>query len=510
MFRFNNPDPLLVLLLTAGAYAMLRALETASTRWLMLAWTLVGFGFLTKMLQALLVLPAFALVYVIAAPTGLARRIRQMLLAGVAFVVSAGWWVAIVELWPKSSRPYIGGSQTNSVLELIFGYNGFGRLTGNENGSVGGGAQGTSRWGATGLTRMFNSEYGGQISWLLPAALILLAAGLVYRWRAPRTDRTRAALILWGGWLVVTMLVFSLGRGIIHPYYTVALAPAVGALVGVGAATMWRRRQLTAARGVLSVALAVTAIWSYVLLSRTPAWHPQLRSVVLFGGLALATILLVRPRWHGRSAVAMVVAAVAIGVAGPAAYALETASTAHSGAIPSAGPAVAGGQGGPGGNAFNARQRGTAAPPQGFGGNNATPGARPTNGGGGGNIGGLLNGSTPSAELVSVLDANASDYTWVAAAIGSNQASGYQLASNDPVMAIGGFNGTDPSPTLAEFQAYVREGRIHYFIASGGGGPGGGNSSSSTAISTWVASNFTARTVGGVTLYDLTAPTAAA
>lgn len=507
MFRFDNPDPLLVLLLTAGAYAMLRALETASTRWLMLAWTLVGFGFLTKMLQALLVLPAFALVYVIAAPSGLARRIRQLLLAGVAFVVSAGWWVAIVELWPKSSRPYIGGSQTNSVLELIFGYNGFGRLTGNENGSVGGGAQGTSRWSATGLTRMFNSEFGGQISWLLPAALILLAAGLVYRWRAPRTDRTRAALILWGGWLVVTMLVFSLGRGIIHPYYTVALAPAVGALVGVGAATMWRRRRLTAARGVLSAALAVTAIWSYVLLSRTPAWHPQLRPVVLFGGLALATILLVRPRWHGRPAVAMVVAAVAISVAGPAAYSLETASTTHSGAIPSAGPTVAGGQRGPGGFTGAAAQRGTGGPTPAFGGNNATGGARPTNGGG--NIGGLLNGSTPSAELVSVLDANASDYTWVAAAIGSNQASGYQLASNDPVMAIGGFNGTDPSPTLAEFQAYVNEGRIHYFIASGGGGGGqGGSNSSSTAISTWVADNFTAQTVGGVTLYDLTAPAA--
>jgi 4-amino-4-deoxy-L-arabinose transferase-like glycosyltransferase len=361
---------------------------------------------------------------------------------------------------------------------------------------------------------MFNSEFGGQISWLLPAALILLAAGLVYRWRAPRTDRTRAALILWGGWLVVTVLVFSLGKGIIHPYYTVALAPAVGALVGVGAAAMWRRRQLTAARGVLSATLAVTAIWSYVLLSRTPAWHPQLRPVVLFGGLALATILLVRPRWHGRSAVGMVVAAVAISVAGPAAYSLETASTTHASAIPSAGPAVAGGQGGPGGGfAGNAGARNNGGLPPGFA-NNANPGARPTNGGGrgGGNIGGLLNGSTPSAELVSALDANASDYTWVAAAIGSNQASGYQLASDDPVMAIGGFNGTDPSPTLAEFQAYVSEGRIHYFIAGGGpgGGQGGGNSSSSNAISTWVVSNFTAKTVSGVTLYDLTAPRSAA
>jgi 4-amino-4-deoxy-L-arabinose transferase-like glycosyltransferase len=511
MFRFNNPDALLVLLLMAGAYAMLRAVESASTRWLLLAWSLVGFGFLTKMLQALLVLPAFALAYVIAAPTGLGRRIRQLVTAGGVFIASAGWWVAIVELWPKSSRPYIGGSQTNSVLELVFGYNGFGRLTGNESGSVGGGGRGTGQWGPTGLLRMFNSEFGGQISWLMPAALLLLVAGLVYRGRAPRTDRTRAALILWGGWLVVTALVFSLGKGIIHPYYTVALAPAVGALIGVGAATMWRRRQLTAARGVLSATLAVTAIWSYVLLSRTPTWIPQLRLVVLFGGLALATVLLVRPRWRGRSAVAMVVAAVAIGVAGPAAYDIQTASRAESGAIPSAGPAVAGSRSGPGGGFAGPQQAFGGAtnrtPPQGFGGNNAAPGLGAATRGG--NIGGLLNGSTPTAALVTVLDSNASDYTWVAAAIGSNQASGYQLATGDPVMAIGGFNGTDPSPTLAEFQQFVSEGRIHYFIAGGfGGGRGGTSSDTSSAISTWVASNFSSQTVGGVTLYDLTAPAA--
>ncbi len=392
-------------------------------------------------------------------------------MAGVVFIVSAGWWVAIVELWPKSSRPYIGGSQTNSVLELVFGYNGFGRLTGNESGSVGGGGQGTGQWGPTGIFRMFNSEFGGQISWLLPAALVLLVAGLAYRWRAPRTDRTRAALILWGGWLVVTALVFSLGKGIIHPYYTVALAPALGALVGVGAATMWHRRRLTAARGVLSATLAVTAIWSYVLLSRTPTWDPQLRWIVLFGGLALATLFLVRPRWHGRWAVAMVV-----GIGRDRCGRTRCLRRPDRQQDGNGSHSVGGSHGGRcsrwtgrrlcrRANGANRRARPNSTPPQGFGRTNATPGARPTNGGG--NIGGLLNGSTPTAALVAVLDANASDYTWVAAAIGSNQASGYQLATGDPVMAIGGFNGTDPSPTLAEFQQFVSEGRIHYFIAGG-------------------------------------------
>ena len=153
MFRFNNPDALLVLLLTVAAYATVRALERAGTGWLVLAGSAVGFAFLSKMLQALLVVPALALVYLVAAPTPLRRRVWQVLVAGAAIVVSAGWWVAIVELVPASARPYVGGSQHNSVLELIFGYNGFGRLTGNETGSVGGGGpgggQGGGMWGET-------------------------------------------------------------------------------------------------------------------------------------------------------------------------------------------------------------------------------------------------------------------------------------------------------------------------------------------------------------------------
>src|SRR6266545_3992502 len=198
MFRFNNPDALLSLLLTLGGYATVRALEQASTRWLVVAAACVGFGFMTKMLQALLVVPAFAVAYLLAAPAPARRRVRQVLLAGLGLLVSAGWWVAVVELVPAAYRPYIGGSQTNSILELALGYNGLGRLTGNETGSV-----------------------GGQIAWLLPAALILLAAGLWFTRRAPRTDRVRAAFVLWGGWLLVTVAAFSQMQGIFHPYYTV-------------------------------------------------------------------------------------------------------------------------------------------------------------------------------------------------------------------------------------------------------------------------------------------------
>ena len=137
-----------------------------------------------------------------------------MLAGGVAIVVSAGWWVAIVALWPASSRPMIDGSSDNSIFNLITGYNGLGRIFGSGGpGGGGGGGAGGNFSGATGVLRLFNSLMGGQASWLLPAALLALVAGLVAARRAPRTDRTRAALLLWGGWLIVTGLVFSLRAG---------------------------------------------------------------------------------------------------------------------------------------------------------------------------------------------------------------------------------------------------------------------------------------------------------
>src|SRR6266550_4580412 len=211
MFRYNNPDALLVLLVTGGAYATLRAVESGRTRWLVLAAFLIGTGFLAKMLQAFLIVPVVTAVYLFFGRPRLGRRIVQLLAAAVTLVISSGWWVALVELWPAGSRPYIGGSQTNSVLELILGYNGLGRITGNENGSVvAAAAGGVSRWGATGWNRLFNTDFGGQVSWLIPAALILFAAAIVYTIAAPRTDIRRAAIILFGGWLLITGAVFSL------------------------------------------------------------------------------------------------------------------------------------------------------------------------------------------------------------------------------------------------------------------------------------------------------------
>jgi 4-amino-4-deoxy-L-arabinose transferase-like glycosyltransferase len=521
MFRFNNPDALLVLLMIAGVYFVLRAVEDAKLRWLLLAGVMIGLGFLTKQLQALVVVPAFGLTYLWAAPTTLGRRIGHLLAALGAMIVSAGWWIAIVELTPASHRPFIGGSQNNSILELTFGYNGFGRLTGDETGSVGS----NGNWGATGIGRMFNSEFGGQISWLLPAALILLVAGLVATRKLPRTSRVRAAFIIWGGWLVTTWLTFSLMQGIIHPYYSVALAPAIAAVVGIGVTTLWKERSVVATF-VLAATVLVTALWSYTLLARSSDWHPWIRYVVLITGV-LAALGLAGSAWlagrlegstRRRVILGIGVLALVSGLLGPVGYSLNTATTAHTGSIPSAGPSVGqtgfGGGGGRGGGGFGGGGFGGGTGGQTQNGTGTGTGQAPggtqggaTRGGGGGmggGMGGLLSATTPSADLVTALQSNASSYKWVAATVGSNNASGYQLATEDPVMAIGGFNGTDPAPTLAQFESYVTSGQIHYFIASSTtGGTSTSGSNVAEQITTWVESNFTATTVGGTTVYDL-------
>jgi len=531
MFRFNNPDALLVLLLTLAAYATLRAVENGRTRWMLFAGALVGLGFLTKQLQAFLVLPGFAAAFLIAAPVSLGRRIRGGLFAIGAMVLAAGWWVALVELVPASMRPYIGGSQTNSFLELTFGYNGLGRLTGSETGSVGGGGGGGGGFSSqSGVGRMFASEAGGQIAWLIPAALVLAVAALWLRRRATRTDAPRAALIVWGSWLVVTLLTFSLMAGIFHAYYTVALAPAIAALVGIGTALLWERRAELWSLGVLAGVTLATSGWAFVLLGRSMDWLPWLRWAVLAAGL-LGAIGLLAGHWVGtRVLTASVVVTILASLAGPTAYTLQTVTTAHTGSIVTAGPTVAGGMGGTPGGARGAMPggRGGLGGTQGApgvaptmpGGTGAMPGTPPTDGtapggtalrgaiGGGGRMGGLLNGSKVGEKITTLLLKNADFYTWVAATVGANNASGYQLSTEKSVMPIGGSNGSDPSPTLAQFKSNVAAGKIHYFIGGAGIGQSSGGSNASSKISAWVAASFTAQTVDGVTLYDLTQPAA--
>jgi hypothetical protein len=347
----------------------------------------------------------------------------------------------------------------------------------------------------------------------------------------------------------------------------VALAPGIAALVGIGAMALWQPRprsgsgalagRITAAAGVLA-----SAVWAYILLDRTPDWLPWLRWVVLVAGVAAAGLVLAGPALarlmrsrRGRLALAVAPLGLALvaGLAGPAAYALDTVGTAQTGAIPSAGPASAGFGGGPGGgpgsrggfpgagqagrgptgagasggtgvpggsgassgNAVPGGTAGTGAASGGMPGGNAAAGGTSTGGmprGGSGGFGaghgqggGGLGGNTAvSSALTKLLQQDAASYRWVAATEGSTAAAPLELATGDAVMSIGGFNGTDPWPTLAVFKELVAKHEIHYYVGQGSQSFGGGRGSS--AIAAWVAAHFTKQTVGGQTVYDLTKP----
>ncbi|AKK29857.1 glycosyltransferase family 39 protein [Mycobacterium sp. EPa45] len=483
MFRFNNPDALLVLLMVVAAYCVVRALDANATRWIALAGVAIGFAFLAKLLQALLVTPAFALVVLVAVPGSVWLRLHHIAVGLIAIVLSAGWYLALVSLWPSDSRPYIGGSTDNSLLQLALGYNGLGRVfggDGNPGGSSssgageGGGPGGGMFGGSTGIARMFDTSMGTEISWLLPAALIGLVAGLWFTRRAPRTDRTRAALLLWGGWLLVTAAVFSFMKGIMHPYYTIALAPAIAAVIGISVRELWRGKQFVSSRVVLGAILVTTGVWNFILLDRTPEWLPWLRWVVLAGSIAVTAVFVAGGHRLGRWTATLAAAGLLFGLGATAAYTVETVAGSHTGPIPTSGPARAdggmgfGGPGGPGGQQ-----------------------------------------ASDNTELKTML--TQADNRWAAATIGSMSTSPLELATGKSIMSIGGFSGGDNAPTLEQFQNYVATGQVHYFIVGSGPGGGhhggpGGDSGPGTQITKWVQQHFTAQDIGGTEVYDLNMP----
>jgi 4-amino-4-deoxy-L-arabinose transferase-like glycosyltransferase len=496
MFRFNNPDALLVLLLVVAAYCVTRALEGSATRWLALAGAALGFAFLTKLMQALLVAPALALVVLVALPGTVRQRIRAVLVGFAAMIMCSGWYLALVSLWPSGSRPYIGGSTDNSLLQLALGYNGLGRVFGGNGNPTGGHGHGPRPGGpladglpdhmsgsamfggSTGISRLFGDSMGTEISWLLPAALIGLIAGLWLTRKSIRTDRYRAALLSWGGWLLVTGVVFSFMKGIMHPYYTVALAPAVAAVVGMSAWSLWNQREILSARIVLAAMLAATGVWNFVLLDRTPDWMPWLRWVVLVGAVVAGAVLIAGLHRPGRAALAATAAGLLFGLGGTAAYTANTVASGHGGTMPVSGPS----------ESWHVQHSSAGT---GFG--SAGPDDQ----------------SAGNAQVRTIL--SATDTRWAAATIGSRTASGLELSTGKSVMPIGGFMGGDPSPTLDQFQRYVAQNQVAYFIEVPDKGPAGSrphdrDSTSSTQIAQWVQQHFTARDIGGVTVYDLRRP----
>jgi 4-amino-4-deoxy-L-arabinose transferase-like glycosyltransferase len=491
IFRYNNPDALLTLLLVGSAYAFIRALERGSLRWVLAAAVLVGLAFNTKYLQGWLVLPAFAIVWAVAAPGGVRRRAVGLAVALAGVLVASGWWVLIMELLPASARPFVGGSTNNSALDLILGYDGLGRIFGGSGGGPGGGGGGGGFSGTPGLFRLFNAQLGGQVAWFLPLSGLGLAVGLWARRHAPRTDLRRAAYLMWGLWLAVHVVVFSFMSGIIHSYYVVAMAPAIGALVGGGVVELWAMRARSPQRPwaglVLAGGLLATAATAWLLLTETPDFVPGLAIGVAALTAAVALVIALPARLvQRRVQLAAVGLGIAVLLAGPAAYALDTMATGYSGGDPAAGPQVAStdGRGGPPGA-------------RGFAGGGAPSGGFP------GGAGGPGGGDAVSSALTDYLVANRGSATWIVAVTSANQAGSIELATGLPVVAMGGFTGSDPAPTLPQLQSMVASGQLRFVIIGGrGGGPGGGNSTLS-AIDAWVQANGTPVSSVSSNLYDL-------
>ena len=547
MFRFNNPDAMLTLCLSIAAYFTVRALRSTSARrfatdwWILGAGLILGLAFLVKMLQGFLTIPTLVLVVLIAGSGGIWRRLRHVGVAAVGVIAPIAAYAAVFYAWPVDKRPYMAGTDTNSFFELVFGYNGFGRIfggSGNGGGGGGGGGMGGGGFGgSTGVLRLLNSSFGPEIGWLLPASLLLLIAGLWVTRRAPRTDLTRAGLIIFGGWTLITAAVFSFMEGTIHPYYVVALAPGAATTVALGAAVVWQARETLFARIAMSVTLATTTATAYYYLATAASdWLPWLRWVILAVGLLTSVALLVgvdRVRTRsGRSlATVVLIAAIVSGALGSASWALASVGNSYNGSIPSSGPVAAsgmngmggggmGGSGGPGGQSQSSTTTDASSSDSSSSSSNSSSSGESSSSsttdstassdssaqdssqgsaGGGGGMSGQA-----SSELTTLLSKTTTTYS--AAMTGASSAASLMVASDTDVLDIGGWMGSDPYPTLAQFQTMVKNGEITYYISGGqGGGPGGSDSSTASAIATWVQENYTATTVGSSTVYDLTA-----
>lgn len=357
-------------------------------------------------------------------------------------------------------------------MNLVLGYNGLARVLGRNHSPIAGAtADATTElhhesWGvgsqSSSWLRLVTGEFGYEIGWLLPAALVAAVLVVAARGRAPRTDPVRAGAVLFGGWLVVDAAVLTFMHGMTHPYYSLSIAPPVAAMVALGGHQLLLRRESDWYRGVLAVALISSGLLAWWILSRNADWLPWLRWVIPVLTAAAGLTLLSRRR--GRIATGAVLVAVVGVLAGPAAYSVATVDASHAGGGPLVGP----------------QRQGRVAAAHPF-------------------------GSVDNPELDALL--KRTDTTWSAAVERSSTAAGLELATGTSVMAIGGFGGLDPTPTLEQFQADVAAGRIGYYVNANvlaksvvaGARP-------HADIARWVAANFPATPVGRATVYDLSAP----
>lgn len=439
--RNNTIDSLLVLTLLLASWAGSLAAEKGRLRWLLLTALLVGVGFNIKTLQAYLVVPAFGLVYLVGAPVSWRKRILHLLLTALVLLLISLSWVVTVDLIPASQRPYVGSSQTNSELELAFGYNGLERLLGIQNGIQNAtrprnssttpvlAPAGPGENGSAGFFRLFNNQLGGQIGWLIPLAILgLIAAAWQERIHFPLNPRQQS-LAMWGTWLA-TMYAFFSVAGFFHQYYLSMLAPAICALVGIGLVSMWRDyRRGDGRKWLLPIALLVTAAAQVWILLFYPAWASWLAPIIVGFCVVVAiaqTVGILLPSWHINTSPFIAIGVLALLLA-PATWSVFSVWQGNSSALPSAGPSPTTGT-----NAFGIH----------------------TNG---------LNSDTADARLIQFLEAHQGNTRFLVATLNATTAGPLILSTGKPVMALGGFLGTDPILTVPQLQALITNHTVRFF-----------------------------------------------
>jgi 4-amino-4-deoxy-L-arabinose transferase-like glycosyltransferase len=571
--RNTTIDSLLVFTLLLAAWATLRATETGRLRWLLVGMALVGLGFNIKMLQAYLVLPALVGVYLLAAPRGWWTRVWHLAVGGLVLIAVSFAWVVAVDLTPAAERPYVGSSQHNSALELALGYNGLQRLLGRDTAGsggsapradttvdatdagqagataqtdagtptdaemagdtsgaprpdgAGGGPGGNGENGTAGPLRLFNAQLGGQTSWLVVPAVLGFGLAMWQTGIRRRRDRRWQSVMLWGPWLAPAAAFFSVA-GYFHRYYLVMLAPPAAALAGIGLAALWHGYRRGGWQAwLLPVALFASAGVQAYLLRPYPDWSRWLTPLVVgLSVAAAAALVLARLRIRTRLVRPVAGAALALGLmavfVAPAVWSVETARLAAAdglGGIPGGGPAAAAGFGRqgpmPGGAPPDVNDDGARPDDADAGAVDAPPtdgprAGEPPDGMPAGMPDGGMGGQVDQA-LLSYLEANRDGYTFLFATTSQQTASSVIIETGEPVMAMGGFLGSDPILTVDGLARDVSNGTVRYFVLGGGGG--GQNSD----LTNWIKANATlvpasawgGSTTGGVQVYEATTPT---
>ncbi|MEW1805637.1 glycosyltransferase family 39 protein [Pseudarthrobacter sp. NPDC080039] len=476
MFRYNNPDALLILIMVATCFYALRAIDKQRPLDLIVAGALVGAGFLTKQLQIGLVIPGLVLAYLVFGRASWFKRMAHVGLAGMAAAAVAGAWLLIVQLSDVTARPFIGGSRENSTVELALGYNGFQRLTG-EDASRTLSSGGRVNELAKGYQRFLEPQYSGQFGWFLPLAFVGLGLAMVWLIKRKGNSSRGALLLFSGSWFLTSTGVLAYMSGIVHPYYALTAVPPSSVLAAVSLRHLlsnggWRNRAL------LVAGLVGTAVLAFVSATRSAADFPDLPQLfLLLWPLTIAAQIV--PNSSPALRKVRHILMISTLIAGPLIWSINTALSPHVGAGVIAGPSI-----------------------------NGIRSDDPTRSGLGAGVSQSLAavalGDIPEPKVLDRLTSTKlPSRTWATAIVGSASAANYQLATGRPVLPIGGFDGTDPSPTLEQFRNLVEEKKIASVVVQNLPPLTSEGRGESARILDWVKSNFKKEQIGNAEYYDL-------